>query len=149
MTAAAPTARSSSRRAEANRANSRKSTGPSAAGQQRSKYNALKHGLRAQTVVLPGEDPAAYEQKLHEWIETLQPANPLELELVHRGVNLAWQLDRLERAEAAYLAIAFAANETARRDDAARRGAALFQVPTGAIWLYPDSPGSTEKPIFS
>jgi hypothetical protein len=56
------TTETSSRRAEANRLNALKSCGPkSAAGKRRSKFDALKHGLRARTLVVPGEAPAEYE----------------------------------------------------------------------------------------
>ena len=45
---------------EANRRNSQKSCGPKTeAGKQRSKLNAVKHGMRAATLVLLDEDPDA------------------------------------------------------------------------------------------
>jgi len=48
-------------RAAVNRANAQRSTGPrTEAGKQHSALNALRHGLTAQTAVLPSEDPAAY-----------------------------------------------------------------------------------------
>ena len=47
----------------ANIANSQHSTGPrTEAGKAVSSQNALKHGLTAQTVLLPGEDEAAYRK---------------------------------------------------------------------------------------
>ena len=50
-------------KAEANRANARRSTGPrSAAGKQRSALNALKHGLTSERAVLPAEDRGAHER---------------------------------------------------------------------------------------
>ena len=46
----------------ANRANALKSTGPrSAEGKSASRFNALKHGIDAASIVIPGEDPAEYE----------------------------------------------------------------------------------------
>ena len=47
----------SSKRVEANRRNAARSTGPrSAAGKDRSRFNAVKHGMAAKLPVLPGED---------------------------------------------------------------------------------------------
>ncbi len=46
------------RQVEANRLNARKSTGPrTAAGKDRSRMNAVTHGLSARTLILPDEDP--------------------------------------------------------------------------------------------
>ena len=43
----------SSKRAEANRRNAAQSTGPKTpGGRERSRFNAVKHGLRAKTLVL-------------------------------------------------------------------------------------------------
>jgi hypothetical protein len=52
----------SKQRLEANRANAKRSTGPSTEpGKARSKMNALKHGLAAKAVVIDGEDPREFE----------------------------------------------------------------------------------------
>ena len=49
----------------ANRQNSRKSTGPrTEAGRNRSRFNAVKHGFRAEKAILPDEDPAALQERL-------------------------------------------------------------------------------------
>ena len=65
----------SSKRAEANRRNAQKSTGPrTAAGKDRARFNAVKHGMRAKTVILPGEDPDALQARLDAWTNDLQPA---------------------------------------------------------------------------
>ena len=46
----------------ANRRNAAKSTGPKTAeGKQVTRLNALKHGLQAEHVVIPGEDPEEFE----------------------------------------------------------------------------------------
>ena len=57
--------RTSTNRIIANRRNATRSTGPRTdAGKARSRLNGLKHGLRAQVLVLPDEDPAAFQERL-------------------------------------------------------------------------------------
>jgi hypothetical protein len=53
---------------EANRRNAQKSCGPrTEEGKNRSKLNAVKHGLRAATLVLLDEDAQALEDRRAEW----------------------------------------------------------------------------------
>ncbi len=74
MTATA-TAQAAPSRAEINRNNAQMSTGPrSAPGKQKVKFNALKHGLRAKSILLPGEDQTAYSARLDAWTIDLDPA---------------------------------------------------------------------------
>src|SRR4051812_15419493 len=61
-------------RAENSRRNGRKSRGPKTPeGKNRSKFNALRHGLRAKTVVLPGEDAQAYQGQIDSWTADRRP----------------------------------------------------------------------------
>jgi hypothetical protein len=84
----------------ANRRNSEKSSGPrTEQGRNKSRFNALKHGYRAEKVILPDEDPAELQQRLDDWTADLQPRNSVEKYLVDRGVRLSWQLDRVTRAQ--------------------------------------------------
>jgi len=46
-------------------------------GNRRVKFNALKHGMTAETVVLPHEDAAAYERRLKTWTLELNPPGEL------------------------------------------------------------------------
>jgi len=56
------------RQIEANRRNALKGTGPrTAEGKGRSRFNALKHGMTAETPVLPGEDEGAYQKRIDAW----------------------------------------------------------------------------------
>jgi hypothetical protein len=58
----------------ANRKNAQHSTGPrSAEGKDRSRKNALKHGLCAMVLDVPGEDPAVFNTRLKEWNDELNP----------------------------------------------------------------------------
>ena len=90
----------------ANHRNAQASTGPrSPEGKRRVACNALKHGLRAQDLVLTGphgtEDPAEFEALLTQFHEDLQPANILEQVLVERIATSHWRLRRAQRFEAA------------------------------------------------
>src|SRR5260370_2062190 len=68
---------SSNNRAETNRENAKKSTGPrTEAGKQRSSLNALRHGLTGQTAVLPSDDLAAYPPHCKAFPDHYQPQNP-------------------------------------------------------------------------
>src|SRR5947207_2631343 len=131
-------------RAEISRRNGQKSRGPkSPAGKSRSRFNALKHGRRALTLILPGEDADAFEGRLDAWTTDLQPRNDLEQDLVVRAATISWQLERADRAEAARLTdiIRHAPDELALRqaDEAAALGQRLFQDLRGPLPLYPHS----------
>jgi len=92
------------RRAEINRQNAQKSTGPkSAAGKANSRLNGLKNGTRAVTIdlgagaglsLVTGEDPAAYRDMTAEYQRVLGPANRVESNLVQRIVDAQWRLLR-------------------------------------------------------
>jgi hypothetical protein len=61
----ARTKKPSAARAEANRRNSQKSTGPKTdEGKAKSRFNALKHGMTAQSILLPGDDGQAFASRL-------------------------------------------------------------------------------------
>ena len=82
----------------ANRLNAQKSTGPrTAEGKAAVTQNAVQHGLRAQAVVLPGEDGQEYARYRGHMKEQLQPADIQEIELAERIVGLSWRLRRAGR----------------------------------------------------
>ncbi len=69
----------SDKQAAANHENAKTSTGPrSEDGKNTVRHNALKHGLRAQTVVLPNEDPQAFEELRQGLRDHHQPAGAQE-----------------------------------------------------------------------
>jgi hypothetical protein len=89
-------------RISANQANAQLSTGPkSPEGKERSRMNALKHGLRAETIVLPTEDPAELEAMYVEWIDEWKPPTGTRRQLVRRAVESAWRVNRCVRVETA------------------------------------------------
>ena len=91
----------SDRQAAANRRNALRSTGPRTPdGKDTAKMNALRHGLRAETLVLPDEDPAEFERFRQSLFDELAPRGELEAVLVERIILLAWRLRRVGQIEA-------------------------------------------------
>jgi hypothetical protein len=85
----------------ANRANAQKSTGPrSAEGKSASRFNALKHSLDAESIVLPTEDPVEYQTLADEYFQTTRPQTPDERFHVETMIRADWQKRRLARVEA-------------------------------------------------
>jgi hypothetical protein len=85
----------------ANRQNALSSTGPKTPGGKAvSRFNALRHGLRAESVLIPDEDPQAHRAFCQTLVEELQPAGEMEAVLVERIVTTAWRLRRVGRVEA-------------------------------------------------
>jgi hypothetical protein len=90
----------SERQTSANRANALRSTGPQTAkGKAAIRLNAVRHGLLARDVVLPEEDPDAFEELRNQVRASLSPIGPIEDFLVDQVVNAMWRLQRLTRAE--------------------------------------------------
>ena len=88
----------SDKKLEANRRNSLKSTGPrSDEGKARSAMNALKHGLTAEQIVLPNEDPEAYDALRQKWLDDYPDADAGQLALIEIAVRNIWMLDRAAR----------------------------------------------------
>src|SRR4051794_18311739 len=91
-------------RLAANRANSLKSTGPrTPSGKSISKFNGLVHGMRAESDVLPGEDPAALEHRIAAWADELGAETGPERYLAGAAAKASWRIDRCRTAEAAAL----------------------------------------------
>jgi hypothetical protein len=84
----------------ANRLNSQKSTGPSSAeGKAAARFNALKHGMDAQSLIIPGEDPAELEALAHDYHLQFRPHGPEETFLVETLIRADWNKRRLRRIE--------------------------------------------------
>src|SRR5579862_4290474 len=92
---------SSLRQIEANRRNARLSTGPvTEEGKERSRRNALRHGLTAETVIHAledAEDYAAFEMAV---TADFDAQSAVERELVLRLASLLWRLRRVTAIEA-------------------------------------------------
>jgi hypothetical protein len=84
----------------ANRLNSQKSTGPcSVEGKAAARFNALKHGMDAQALIIPGEDPADLDALAHDYHEQFRPYGPEETFLVETLIRADWNKRRLRRIE--------------------------------------------------
>ena len=89
-------------RTTTNRENAQHSTGPiTPEGKARSAQNALKHGLSAKALLLPSDDPAAFQRHLDSFVNEYQPQGPTEQQLVRTLANNSWHLDRVNRLEEA------------------------------------------------
>src|ERR1700730_11821107 len=80
----------------ANRRNAKKSTGPrTVEGRNRSKVNALKHGLTATQIIIFDENAEDLENFHQGLIEEMLPRGALEEQLVERIAVCAWRLRRV------------------------------------------------------
>jgi len=86
---------------DANRRNAQRSTGPrTPEGKAVSRLNAMKTGITAKSIVIPGEDAAELETLSAEYHDQFQPATALERFLVDALISADWQLRRFHRIEA-------------------------------------------------
>ncbi len=90
----------------ANRQNAKNSTGPRTEyGKSRSRRNAIRHGLMAETVIGVLEDPVAYKALQRAIHTDYHPRSNFELQLVARLVSLLWRLRRAVAIESGLLNI--------------------------------------------
>jgi len=136
-------------RREANRRNALKSTGPNTPeGKDRSRRNAIKHGLTA-LVVVP-EDPAEFQARATSTFWSLKPTTEFQRHLTDEIALLTFRTERAQRIERKLrdkVALrALTSWDDDRRLDAERVGlnlplrpsevvAELRQTPQGCDWL--------------
>ena len=113
----------------ANRANAQKSTGPrSVEGKAASRFNALKHGLDAQSAILPGEDPADYQALADAYDADFHPRTATERFHVDTLIRSDWQKRRLQQVEAELYRTVLAENP-----EASLAAALLSQSPAAKL----------------
>src|SRR5690349_5777253 len=94
------------RQIAANRQNAKSSTGPRTIyGKRRSRRNAMRHGMTAETVIDVFEEPAAYRALQRAIYADYRPRSNFELQLVGRLVSLLWRLRRATAIESDMLTI--------------------------------------------
>src|SRR5215467_12125497 len=97
---------SSFKQIEANRRNALKSTGPTTfEGKQRSRCNAIRHGLTAETVIAAFESVDDYEAFQGAVIADYDAETAIERELVLRLASVLWRLRRSTLIETSLFAI--------------------------------------------
>jgi len=152
----------------ANRQNAQASTGPKTPeGKARSSQNRIAHGLTGRHIVLPGEDPAEFDNLLDALWTEHQPQTPTEeilveemaharwktLRMFRRGLHQTSDLDGLakfERYEATARRAFYKALEELRRLRAARDRETAAQIKTVAARLQRPAtihPQNGSKPI--
>jgi hypothetical protein len=91
-------------RAEINRQNAAHSTGPvTDDGRAKSRQNALKHGLRAEVIPLPHEDPETVRIRTRLWNDHYLPKSPAAQHLVNDCVQATLLSDRVHKYHAVAL----------------------------------------------
>ena len=117
------------RKAEANKANSRRSTGPRTdLGKTRASMNALKHGLTAvRAILVADESEDGLESLRAGFVAAWKPVGAVEAYLVNRLTHLAWKIGRAERLEAELFERGIHAEETDRLEAAT---GSTFGLPT-------------------
>ena len=87
-------------RAEINRENAQKSTGPKTEeGKAKSSQNRFKHGVYSKQVIAPGEDPAELDELRAKLRDEHQPANTTEEILVDELAQHYWRMRRIRCQE--------------------------------------------------
>jgi len=91
----------SKRQLAANRRNAKKSTGPrTPEGRAAVRLNGVKHGLQAETLILPGENQSDFRDLLQSLEAEHQPATPDADANVRELAISTWRLNRLDHSEA-------------------------------------------------
>src|SRR4051794_23244270 len=137
-TGAKPKREISPARLAANRANALRSTGPrTPLGKSVSKFNGLVHGMRAESDILPGEDPEALDRRLATWADELGAVTESERYLAEAAVRASWRIDRCRGAETATLTRqvlkAGEDYDDALAEEVERLGSRLHEDPAGVV----------------
>lgn len=102
---------SSLKQIEANRRNALKSTGPTTPeGKERSRCNAIRHGLTAETVIAALEDAEDYQAFEAAVIADYDAETAVEREFVLRLASVLWRLRRATGIETALFETVIAGN---------------------------------------
>jgi hypothetical protein len=122
------------KQAEANRRNALMSTGPQTeAGKKRSRGNAVRHGLTAETVIVGLEDAEDYKAFELSVTADFDVQTAVERELVLRLASLLWRLRRAAAIETGLLQIQSEIQREAKHALGANRSTMIaFSRPSGS-----------------
>lgn len=96
----------SKKQLEANKRNALSSTGPrSPEGKDKSRRNAFKHGLTAETMIIKDEDAEELNSLAERIFDELGPGSQLESEIATRIATIMWRIRRVPQIEAGLLLI--------------------------------------------
>jgi hypothetical protein len=110
---------SSIRQIFANRENAKKSSGPvTPEGKAISSQNRTVHGLSGQFRVIAGENQAAFDDMLDEFMRDEQPIGIAEIELVKKMVESIWLSTRARRYQEACFVVKPQTGEQLARNEA-------------------------------
>jgi hypothetical protein len=94
----------SAKQQAANERNAQKSTGPKTPdGKAASSLNNLRHGLRSENILLPGEDASVRAAVTEAYYNQFKPVGPVEHRHVERLIAIDWRMRRVEAMEAGAL----------------------------------------------
>jgi hypothetical protein len=84
----------SAKQIAANQANAKKSTGPKPESWEKTKMNALRHGLTGQVNLMPDEDREAHDKFCAAIVESLAPEGALEIQFSQAIAEDNWRMNR-------------------------------------------------------
>lgn len=112
---------STTKQIAANRANAQHSTGPqSQPAKAAVRHNATTHGLTSKQLIIPGEDPEAFESLEAGLIASHQPANLQEQILVTQIAENLWRLLRARGIETTTFKAGMPSTRPSEAESAAR-----------------------------
>jgi hypothetical protein len=108
----------SKKQIEANRKNSKKSTGPRPPeGRLASSLNAVRHGLTAVQLVVSVEEEAEFQEILQDFQAELKPTGTLEQALFDQVVAAHWRMRRLREIKTGYFELRLTEHADPLEDD--------------------------------
>ena len=133
-------------RAEINRANARKSTGPKTAkGKARSSMNARKHGMRSKRESIFIDSSYAYEERRRKWMAICDAQNDMDEFLVAANVGLSFDIERAERADAVSYERQVERADAEKLAHVHELGRQLFRGPFGPTATYGIEPSYRDR----